>query len=29
MEVLLLVLDEVDDVCTMLWQRTLILLGAP
>jgi len=29
MEVLLLVLDDVDDFCTMVWQRALILFGAP
>ncbi len=29
MEVLLLLLDEVDDLCAMVWHRALILIGAP
>ena len=28
MEVLLLLLDEVDDLCAILWHRALTLLGA-
>jgi hypothetical protein len=27
MEVLLLLLDEIDDFCLMVWQRTSMLLG--
>ena len=29
MEVVLLLLDEIDDLCAMAWQRTLALLGDP
>lgn len=28
MEVLLLLLDEVDDLCAIVWHRALALLGA-
>jgi len=27
MEVLLLLLDEIDDFCLMVWQRASMLLG--
>jgi len=27
MEVLLLLLDEIDDLCRMAWQRASMLLG--
>jgi hypothetical protein len=27
MEVLLLLLDEIDDYCLMVWQRASMLLG--
>lgn len=29
MEIMLLLLDEIDDLCAMAWQRTLTLLGDP
>jgi hypothetical protein len=28
MEVLLLLLDEIDDLCRIAWQRTLMVFGA-
>ncbi len=28
MEVLLLLLDEIDDLCAMAWQRTLMVFGS-
>jgi len=28
MEVMLLLLDEIDDLCAMAWQRTLTLFDA-
>jgi hypothetical protein len=29
MEVFLLLLDEVDDLVSMVWQRALLMVGAP
>lgn len=29
MEVMLLLLDEIDDLCAMAWQHALSLFGAP